>query len=362
MLSFHPFIRLFMLSYFVLFGLFAPAGAAAPKAFNSPGQLVFAGAHSDKREVILRVTPPQAGPYLVKITVNQRQALKKNITQAQQLNVPVPGLGVMRFKAFFYKPEAPQQPVHSSAELRVDARAWLQNYRLEGFQAQRISGPRISGLQLLPQPRSLTALPAHYQAVGGRYRLPAQLTLELGQKQKSYTLKPGRSMTVPTQQLPPGKQVLKLRVQSPWLKPQTWRMQVHNIGVKPPGPNFILVDKYNMSLALFRKNRLIKSFPIAIGTPKTPTPLGLFYLGHDEKMSDPDTDWGEWRLKIFRPRHYSSRKWGGYAIHGTNKPQSIGKEISLGCVRMFNKDIRWLTQRSFKGMPVLIVSRLSQAL
>lgn len=28
-----------------------------------------------------------------------------------------------------------------------------------------------------------------------------------------------------------------------------------------------------------------------------------------------------------------------YGIHGTNKPSSIGKAVSNGCIRMYNKDV-----------------------
>src|SRR5262249_47273884 len=33
---------------------------------------------------------------------------------------------------------------------------------------------------------------------------------------------------------------------------------------------------------------------------------------------------------------------GQYAIHGTNKPSSIGGFVSYGCIRMYNQDIREL--------------------
>ncbi len=34
-----------------------------------------------------------------------------------------------------------------------------------------------------------------------------------------------------------------------------------------------------------------------------------------------------------------------YAIHGTNRPESIGKSVSYGCIRMHNKDITDLYKR-----------------
>jgi L,D-transpeptidase-like protein len=36
---------------------------------------------------------------------------------------------------------------------------------------------------------------------------------------------------------------------------------------------------------------------------------------------------------------------GEYAIHGTNKPEPIGKFVSYGCIRMLNQDITDLFAR-----------------
>src|SRR5829696_2548564 len=42
---------------------------------------------------------------------------------------------------------------------------------------------------------------------------------------------------------------------------------------------------------------------------------------------------------------------GEYAIHGTNRPESIGKYASCGCIRMYNEDIAHLFQRVSVGTP-----------
>ncbi|MDB5520728.1 MAG: ErfK/YbiS/YcfS/YnhG family protein [Tardiphaga sp.] len=48
---------------------------------------------------------------------------------------------------------------------------------------------------------------------------------------------------------------------------------------------------------------------------------------------------------------------GEYAIHGTNKPGSIGGFVSYGCVRMLNDDITDLYQRVSVGTSVVVTSR-----
>jgi len=43
-----------------------------------------------------------------------------------------------------------------------------------------------------------------------------------------------------------------------------------------------------------------------------------------------------------------------YAIHGTNKPESIGKFASYGCIRMLNDDIADLFERMSVGTDVVV--------
>ena len=45
---------------------------------------------------------------------------------------------------------------------------------------------------------------------------------------------------------------------------------------------------------------------------------------------------------------------GEYAIHGTNKPESIGKFASYGCIRMHNEDITDLFGRVDVGTQVVV--------
>jgi lipoprotein-anchoring transpeptidase ErfK/SrfK len=45
---------------------------------------------------------------------------------------------------------------------------------------------------------------------------------------------------------------------------------------------------------------------------------------------------------------------GEYAIHGTNKPSSIGGFVSYGCIRMHNQDITDLFERVSVGTTVVV--------
>lgn len=45
---------------------------------------------------------------------------------------------------------------------------------------------------------------------------------------------------------------------------------------------------------------------------------------------------------------------GEYAIHGTNRPNSVGRFASYGCFRMYNEDIVDLFERVQVGTPVIV--------
>jgi hypothetical protein len=44
----------------------------------------------------------------------------------------------------------------------------------------------------------------------------------------------------------------------------------------------------------------------------------------------------------------------GYALHGTNRPETIGQAVSHGCVRLRNEDVEWLYEHVPVGTPVYI--------
>jgi lipoprotein-anchoring transpeptidase ErfK/SrfK len=46
----------------------------------------------------------------------------------------------------------------------------------------------------------------------------------------------------------------------------------------------------------------------------------------------------------------------GYRIHGTTEPETIGTDVSSGCIRMVNQDIIHLYQRALEGTTVVVLS------
>ncbi|MCF6408962.1 L,D-transpeptidase [Pseudalkalibacillus salsuginis] len=86
-------------------------------------------------------------------------------------------------------------------------------------------------------------------------------------------------------------------------------------------------------LKLFDASKLIKSYPIAVGKMLTPTPTGEYTIIN--KHPNPGGPYGTMWMGLSRP---------GYGIHGTNDPSSIGKDVSKGCIRMYNKDVNELSR------------------
>ena len=44
-----------------------------------------------------------------------------------------------------------------------------------------------------------------------------------------------------------------------------------------------------------------------------------------------------------------------YRIHGTNEPETIGRSVSSGCIRMLNQDVIDLYQRTPVGAKVVVL-------
>ena len=92
---------------------------------------------------------------------------------------------------------------------------------------------------------------------------------------------------------------------------------------------FIFIDLAGHTLFLFKDGEQIKKYNVAIGTKENPSPVGLFRIIEKGK-------WG----KGFGGRWMGMNvPWGIYGIHGTTRPESIGRAASHGCIRMRHRDV-----------------------
>lgn len=91
----------------------------------------------------------------------------------------------------------------------------------------------------------------------------------------------------------------------------------------------IEVDKNQLHIVDLISNKFLKTYEVATGKIDTPTPLGTFKIIEKARWGE---GFGSRWLELNVP-------WGIYGIHGTNKPSSIGSNVSAGCIRMRNKDV-----------------------
>jgi lipoprotein-anchoring transpeptidase ErfK/SrfK len=106
----------------------------------------------------------------------------------------------------------------------------------------------------------------------------------------------------------------------------------------------IVVSIPDRKLAVLEGDRIVRIFQTAVGAPHSPSPTGVYQIVNT--IADPT--WYT-KGKIVPPGKCNplgtrwlglSRK--GYGIHGTNRPSSIGRNASHGCIRMRNREVEEL--------------------
>lgn len=128
----------------------------------------------------------------------------------------------------------------------------------------------------------------------------------------------------------------------------------------------IVIDLSALRLFYFDGPGKVYTFPVSVGKTGWVTPLGTTKVTRKKKdpawippesirkedpalpaivPAGPDNPLGLRALYL---------AWPGYAIHGTNRPSSIGKRVSHGCIRLYPEDIALLFEIVKPGTPVTI--------
>lgn len=106
----------------------------------------------------------------------------------------------------------------------------------------------------------------------------------------------------------------------------------------------IVVSLEDKKLALVEDGTVKKVYPVAVGKPSTPSPVGTFRI--ERRVMNPVYHHNG-RTVEPGPQNPVGTRWmglsvKGYGIHGTNEPKSIGKAASHGCIRMAKADLEEL--------------------
>lgn len=132
----------------------------------------------------------------------------------------------------------------------------------------------------------------------------------------------------------------------------------------------VLIVRSERRLYLKRRRGDVVSYPVAVGTVRTPTPVGDYtvegarenptwyppasirraYAARGESLPlvvppGPGNPLGDWFVRLQR----------GIGIHGTNQPRSIGRAVSHGCVRMHDADVAQVAAELRRGDGVTVI-------
>ncbi|MCT2537470.1 L,D-transpeptidase [Aquibacillus koreensis] len=129
-----------------------------------------------------------------------------------------------------------------------------------------------------------------------------------------------------------------------------------------PAPNapFLIVKKQTNQIAYVDDREIQNVYRVATGATNELTPNGLhtitvkakepYYRKKNIPGGSPDNPLGS-RWIGFDAEDTDGRIYG---VHGTNKPESIGANVSAGCIRMMNENVEVLFDRIPIGTKILI--------
>jgi lipoprotein-anchoring transpeptidase ErfK/SrfK len=110
-------------------------------------------------------------------------------------------------------------------------------------------------------------------------------------------------------------------------------------------------------LRVYRAGHFVQSFPVIVGSPSTPTPHGRFFVEEAVRMLSGSAG-APFALALSARSTVLQEFAGGpgqIAVHGlANIGGTLGTAASHGCVRVADRNIRWLAARIAPGVPVTI--------
>jgi L,D-transpeptidase catalytic domain len=119
----------------------------------------------------------------------------------------------------------------------------------------------------------------------------------------------------------------------------------------------IHADLKQRKLYVLHGDRTVRTLRVAIGRPENPTPKGRFSVTDKLKVTGSQSPYGCCVLALSGHQTNLPPYWPGgdrLAIHATDNESSIGKPVSLGCMRAVSSEARWLINTIPLGTPVFI--------
>lgn len=124
-------------------------------------------------------------------------------------------------------------------------------------------------------------------------------------------------------------------------------------------PNRVLIEVGARRVTVFHGDTVLLQETVAVGTDRTPTPLGNFFVDGAVKVPYDTGPYGAYQVSVSGFSDVLQSFGGGVgqiAMHGTNRPELLGQAVSNGCVRMSNENITKMVQLAPLSTPVDVVA------
>ena len=132
---------------------------------------------------------------------------------------------------------------------------------------------------------------------------------------------------------------------------------------------WLKIVKSEYTLYVMKGDETIRKYPVAVGrnpgqkerSGDNRTPEGSFEVSQIQDSAGWAHDfkdgkgmikgaYGPWFIRLKTP-------WKGIGIHGTHDPDSIGKDITEGCIRLKNTDMRELKENYIRMLMKVLISK-----
>ena len=117
------------------------------------------------------------------------------------------------------------------------------------------------------------------------------------------------------------------------------------------------VDLAARSLTVRSGDQTVLATAAAIGSAENPTPVGTFFITDMLASADPDGAYGPFAIGLSGYSETLTEFAGGdgqIGLHGTDDPDSVGRPISHGCIRVPNEVVEQLATLLPLGTPIHI--------
>jgi lipoprotein-anchoring transpeptidase ErfK/SrfK len=235
--------------------------------------------------------------------------------------------------------------------------------------------PPGSGAQVAPEKAKLPALPYRNvgQEVAEKFHCDQKFLADLNPGKNGGALRPGDQLRVPNvepfeldavKDLKPGSEIAPEAANDIPDEPE----QTPKSEPAAAAKTSVKVDVKTNMLGVFEGDKIIAAYPVSVGSKQTATPIGEWKVRGVAKL--PTFRWDEQMLKHGeRSKNFYLLKPGpnnpvgvvwialnkrGIGIHGTDEPDTIGRSVSHGCIRLANWDIVRLAERVKPGAGVSV--------